>query len=350
MSLLKLVREKYKTISIVGMAKNTGKTMTLNHLIEEAIEESVTIGITSIGRDGESLDLVTETEKPKIFVEEGTLVATTADMLFMGDAKVEIISVTDYKTPLGSIIIARVKDSGYVQIGGPQTVKETKEVANKMLELGAEFVIIDGALDRISSAAPSVSEGTILSTGATLSRTVDKVIEETLHVVNLFKLPEIEDEKAKPLVENIIKSGKVCLINKDYELKPLKVRTALSCGNIIGDHIKEDTKYVVVSGSLVKNTIEDIIKTTRRYKDIKIIISDGTKVFIKPKDWIRFQHYGVKVEVLNSINLIAITTNPYAPEGYYFDPNDFLEKMRAYVKGVPVMDVVLGGDEYGIYE
>ncbi|MSS43939.1 hypothetical protein FYJ27_09395 [Anaerosalibacter bizertensis] len=326
------------------MAKNTGKTMTLNHLIGEAIDESVVVGITSIGRDGESLDLVTETEKPKIFVEEGTLVATTSDMLLLGDAKVEIISVTDYRTPLGSIIIGRVKDSGYVQIGGPQTVKETKEVANIMLELGAEFVIIDGALDRISSAAPSVSEGTILSTGATLSRNMNKVIEETLHVVNLLKLPEVKDEKARPLIEEIVESGKVCLINEDYEIEPLKVRTALSCGNIIGDHISEDTKYVVVSGSLVKNTIEDMIKTTRKYKNVKIIISDGTKVFIKPKDWLRFQRYGVKVEVLNSIELVAITTNPYAPQGYYFDPREFLEKMKGYVKEVPVIDVVLGGE------
>ena len=344
MSLLKLIRGKYETVSIVGMAKNTGKTVTLNYLIEEAIDESVVVGITSIGRDGESLDLVTETEKPKIFVEEGTLVATTSDMLLLGDAKVEIISVTDYRTPLGSIIIGRVKDSGYVQIGGPQTVKETKEVANIMLELGAEFVIIDGALDRISSAAPSVSEGTILSTGATLSRNINKVIEETLHVVNLFKLPEVEDEKARPLIKEIIESGKVCLINEDYEIQQLKVRTALSCGNIIGDHISEDTKYVVVSGSLVKNTIEDMIKTTRKYKNVKIIISDGTKIFIKPKDWLRFQRYGVKVEVLNGIELVAITTNPYAPQGYYFDPSEFVEKMKGYVKEVPVIDVVLGGE------
>lgn len=344
MSLLKLIRGKYETVSIVGMAKNTGKTMTLNHLIEESIDEGVMIGITSIGRDGESLDLVTETEKPKIFVEEGTLVATTADMLFLGDAKVEIISVTDYRTPLGSIVIGRVKSSGYVQIGGPQTVKETREVANIMLDLGAEFVIIDGALDRISSAAPSVSEGTILSTGATLSRNTNKVIEETLHVVNIFELPEVEDKIARPIIEEIMESGKVALINEAYEVESLKVRTALSCGGIIGESVDEDTKYVVVSGSLVKNTVEDIIKTTRKFKNIKLVITDGTKVFINPKDWLRFQRYGIKVEVLNRINLVAITLNPYAPQGYYFDPRDFLERMKGYVKEVPVIDVVLGGE------
>lgn len=342
--LLELVRGKYKTISIVGMAKNTGKTVTLNHLIEEAIEENITIGITSIGRDGESVDLVTETEKPKVFVEENTIVATTTDVLPLGDAKVELIKVTDFRTPLGAIVIGRVKDSGYIQIAGPQRVKEAKEISQIMLQLGAEFVIIDGALDRMSSAAPSVSEGTILSTGATLSRDMNKVIEETLHAVTLFKLPEVEDESTRCIIEEIMESGRVSTIDSEGKITPIKVKTALSCGNIIGDHIGKNTEYVVLPGSLVKNTIEDMIRTTKRYKDVTLVVKDGTKIFIQPRDWLRFKKYGIVVKVLNSINLVAITTNPYAPQGYFFNPSEFQDKMRNYVKDVPVLDVVLGGE------
>src|SRR5699024_720521 len=120
MALLELIYGKYKTISIVGMAKNSGKTVTLNFLIEEAINKNITIGVTSTGSDGEPFDLVTETEMPIIFVEKGPLVATTTDLLPMGDAKVEILEVTDYRTPLGVIVIGRVKDKGYIQIAGPQ--------------------------------------------------------------------------------------------------------------------------------------------------------------------------------------------------------------------------------------
>ena len=50
------------------------------------------------------------------------------------------------------------------------------------------------------------------------------------------------------------------------------------------------------------------------------------------------------VKALNSIDLIAITTNPYAPQGYFFNPGEFLGKMRIYAKDVPVLDVVLGGE------
>lgn len=146
--LLKNLSNKYKTISIVGMSKNSGKTVALNHLISEAIDEDIKLGIISTGRDGETVDVVTETEKPKIFAEVGTIIATTTEMLSLGDATIEIIYVTNYRTPLGEIIIGRVKDSGYIQIAGPQTISEIKEVSNLMLNLGAGLVIIDGALDR----------------------------------------------------------------------------------------------------------------------------------------------------------------------------------------------------------
>ena len=73
-----------KTMSIVGMCKNAGKTTMLNWLLEQGKLQGV-LGLTSIGRDGESTDIVTGTEKPGIFVREGTLIATAKDMLRLGD-------------------------------------------------------------------------------------------------------------------------------------------------------------------------------------------------------------------------------------------------------------------------
>ena len=342
--MLELINGKYKTISIVGMSKNSGKTVALNHLIGEAIDEGLPIGITSIGRDGESLDIVTETEKPRIFVEEGTLIATATGMLDLGDANIEIISVTEYRTPLGEIIIGRVRDGGYVQIAGPQRLSEIKAVSDIMLNLGAEFVIIDGALDRLSQAAPAISEATILSTGAVLSRDVNKVIEETIHVVNTLGLLAIEDQDVREIIRNIINENQIAVINENNQVDIIPLKTALNGGAIIGDHLRDDSKYLVIPGSLVKNTLEDLTRSTRRYKNIEIVITDGTKIFINPKDWLKFMRQGVKVKVLDKINLVGITVNPYAPQGYYFEPAEFLLKMKSYIKNIPVMDLILGGE------
>ena len=72
--------EKYKRISIIGMEKNVGKTTLLNKLIAD-IGKTKKLGLTSIGRDGEDIDVVTNTDKPRIYVREGSIIATGRDCL-----------------------------------------------------------------------------------------------------------------------------------------------------------------------------------------------------------------------------------------------------------------------------
>lgn len=64
----------YDSVSLIGMCKNAGKTTTLNQLIAELKRNGVSFGATSVGRDGESTDLVTNTVKPGILFYKGTIV------------------------------------------------------------------------------------------------------------------------------------------------------------------------------------------------------------------------------------------------------------------------------------
>ena len=324
------------------MAKNSGKTVALNQLIAETMEENITIGLISTGRDGEAEDIATETEKPKIFAEEGTYFATTTELLSLSEATVEIIEITDYRTALGEILIGKVKDSGYIQIAGPQSLNQIKELSQKILNLGAEMVIIDGAIDRRTAAAPSIADATILSTGAVLSRDINRVIEETIHIVNLFNLNVVEE--AREIISEYMEKDQIAIIDKEHIPHPINIKTAINCGDIIGENIDKNSKYLIIPGSLVKSTVENIIATNKNYKNIDIVVKDGTKIFIPPKDWLRFMRYGVNIKVLNPINLIAITLNPYSPQGYYFEPDILLEKTRYFIIDIPVINVMLGGD------
>ena len=343
MSLLNLIGDNHKIVSIIGMSKNSGKTVTLNHLIGEAMEEGIQLGLTSIGRDGESLDRVTETEKPRIFAEENTIVATTTALLAMGDANIELLKVTPYRTPLGEVIIGKVRSPGYIQIAGPQSLKDINHVCQIMLELGAKFVIIDGALDRKSSAAPTISDGTILSTGAVISRDVNRVLEETLHVLGILSLSQVDPED-KPLLEGLLQEDKLAVVSKGGDVEEIPLQTALGMGHKIGEYLDDDTRYLLIPGSLVKGTLEDLTRSTRKYKDVDIVVGDGTKIFIPPKDYLQFKRMGISIKVVHPIKVIGITINPYAPAGYYFEPGEFLERMRSFIKDIPVMDIMLGGE------
>lgn len=339
-----LVEKKYKIISVVGMAKNAGKTMTLNALIEEAVERNIRLGITSTGRDGEKQDLVTATEKPLIEVAAETLIATTEETFKFAEAKLEVLEVTDFYTSLGRIVIARARTSGYVEIAGPNTNEEMRLVAEKLLDYGAQLVIVDGAIDRRAAASPSVTEATILATGAVLSRDMDQVIERSLHQTRLFALPRVEDQEIRKLMTAMMGEKGYYLIDEQGGFQRLEIKTALNSGSYIGRALEEKTRYVVLPGSLVTKTLKDILSTTQRYKQVVFVVKDATKIFIDVKDFLYFEKMGVRIAVLDATLALAVTVNPYAPQGYYFNPQEFRDKMEQFLKPLPVFDVVLGGE------
>ncbi len=248
MGLLHDLSIKYKTLSIVGMAKNAGKTTALNYLIEEAIDEGVALGVTSTGRDGESQDLVTGTEKPRVYLDQDMLVAVPSLLYDLADAGLEVIKRTNYSTAIGTLLICRVREAGYVQIAGPVINAEQKMLCQDMLGLGSQLILIDGAIDRKSIASPDTSDAIILSTGAVLSRKLNKVVEETAHVVNLYRTPELEKGVIRDAIENNNFDDKIMLISDAGEIKKLDLVTGLGAAKEINGAIDEDTRYIY-SGS-----------------------------------------------------------------------------------------------------
>ena len=126
------------TVTVVGLCKNAGKTTALNRLRAEL--EGETLAVTSIGRDGERTDVVTGTEKPEIWVREGTLFATARGMLPLCDVTVEVLGSTDVSTPLGPVGVFRAKSDGYVQLAGPSAVGQLSALARVFRQLGCDPV------------------------------------------------------------------------------------------------------------------------------------------------------------------------------------------------------------------
>ncbi|KAB3541008.1 hypothetical protein F8154_00035 [Alkaliphilus pronyensis] len=323
------------------MAKNAGKTVVLNRLIEEAAELNTPIGLTSTGRDGERIDIVTLTEKPTIYIYEGTIVATAKATLLKSEAKLEILEVTDYNTPLGTVVIARALTNGLVEIAGPDTNSQIKKVAEKMRSFGAKLVIVDGAINRKTSAAPSITDATILATGAAVSRDINKVISETQHQVHLYSIEAIAPQDKMEIATKIINDKKYATIDKNFNITFIAISTSLNNGKTIAGYINENTNYVILSGSLVSKTIDDIISATPNYKRVVFVVEDATKIFISQRDWYLLAKRGVKINVVNKINVIAVTVNPLSPYGYGFPPEDFLNKMKQALLPLPVMDVMM---------
>ncbi len=342
MNLLSQLDTDEKIIAIVGMAKNAGKTVTLNHFIEEAEEQKRVLGLTSIGRDGERIDLVTQTQKPMIYVSRGTYFAT-AEMLFeTAEVKCEIIEVTPYNTAMGRMIIGRTLSDGYIQLAGPNTNRAIRDVSERMLALGANRVLVDGALDRHTSASPAISDACVLSTGAVVSREMSKTVQETVHKATLMQLKQT----LVPRMPWMHHFNKVHVINQKGEVKILdELKTALGAGKIIAEAITEETTQVVFPGALVNRTLKAIVENVSEASRIEFIVKDATKIFIEHRDWQLYMRQGIKISVLEPINLKMITVNPYSPSGYYYDRSAFIKALKKGIQGISIIDVMAIDEE-----
>ena len=179
-------RQPGRAVAIVGMTKNVGKTVTLNHLVKEFEKNKVVTGLVSAGYDGERFDRLTLKEKPRIYAPQGSMVATAEACFKAAEASLELIETTDFSTPLGPVCLGRVKGAGLVELAGPGSTASIKYIVDRFLELKAARVLVDGAINRLASASPLVTEAVVLATGASLGPTMADVIKKTLFRQKLF--------------------------------------------------------------------------------------------------------------------------------------------------------------------
>jgi hypothetical protein len=335
-TLLLDVIKKYKVISIIGLSKNVSKTTSLNHIIK-LLKNKYTIGVTSIGRDGEPYDAITELPKPKIIIEEGTIFATAEDSLKNSDIEVELIKGTDFTTPLGIINIYKAKKKGYVELAGPSINKQLKDLCNDMLKIGCDVIFIDGAFDRRSFATPLISDATILSTGASVSRNMENVVTQTSHIYDLFTLDVVKDDKIMKISKDILLTAQVGIINDDYSTNKLGESTALGSSKAIFNQLTKDAKYLVIKGAITDSILDEYI-INKKVKDLTVIATDPTKLFISKQVFYKFIKKEGCLKVLDRINLIAITVNPTSPLGYDFENDQFMRLLQERIN-VPIFNL-----------
>ncbi len=329
---------EFKTLSIIGMDKNVGKTTTLNYIIDES-KGLKTLGLTSIGRDGEEEDIVTSTHKPRIYIYTGTLIATAKSYLLDSDFTFEVLETTGINTPVGEIVIVRAISDGYVYLAGPSINTQLEYICKRLLYFGANLAIIDGALSRKSFASPKITEATVLCTGASVNRSMETVVKETIKTIDLLSIECEQDEEVLKLARKCFENSSVSIINDKLETFSLETITALDSSREILENIKEDTKYIVFKGVIDTKFIENLLKNCVNYNNIKLIVQDGTKVFISNDTYLKAKKKGLEILAVDKINIIFVTVNPTSPFGYTFDEERFITEIRNRTK-LPVKNVV----------
>jgi hypothetical protein len=350
-----------RRLALIGLAKNTGKTVALAALLRELQDTGRRVGVTSVGRDGEERDVIdARIEKPRIRLPGGSLVATTDVLLRASGLPHELLEETGIRTPLGQVLIASLRGPGAIEVAGPSAATDVRAVADAMLAFGAEQVLIDGAIDRRAASSPAVADGLIVATGAILDRDIDEVVLQTKDAVELVRLPRADDgtDTGRRLTElatagtNGASDGEAApngtrpslLLGEDLKAVALPPRFVLTAeaeqiAQLLDEH--PTARWLIVAGALPDRFLRNLVPSVqRRRRELIVVVADPTKAFLSKRgpEWYRRQ--GILLKTLNRIELQALTVNPLAPQSHRFDSAQLRGLLAEAIPGVPIFDVL----------
>lgn len=324
---------RHRSVAIVGLAKNTGKTECLNYILRHVKDAGRRVALTSIGIDGESLDQVSQTPKPEIKVYEDMVFVTSEKHYREKRLIAEVMDISTEQTSLGRLVTARAVSPGKVLLSGPAKAESARRLIEGMRRHSVDTTIVDGALSRLSIGSPTVTDAMILATGAALSCNIPQLTRMTKYVYDRIRLPQVAPELAERLAP--IESG-VWAVDKDGEVRNLGIPSIfMAVGHKERLFQYGNTLYVA---GVVSDNFMRFLRQQKNAAELTLVIRDFTKMFATMEAYYAYLKKGGRVEVLHSSKLLAVCVNPLAPNGYRLDSDELREAIQTSL-GVPAYDV-----------
>ena len=322
----------HRSLSIVGLEKNTGKTVCLNYILRRMNELGVPVGVTSIGVDGEQVDAVFATAKPEIVLYRDTHFITSEKHYLGRQLLSDIVGVDERRTSLGRLVTARVLLTGKVLLSGAATTGLLRHQIAELQSLGSRVAIVDGALSRLSLASPTVTDAMVLATGAAVSVSLQQLVARTRFVYRLICLDEVDDTLRQRL--NVIESG-LWAVGDDGEVHDLGIASVFLVAKAEGDLLRYGTT-LFAAGAVSDRLLKILVA---KGKGVTLIVRDFTKLFVTPEMYMEFTRRGGRLLVLQRSRLLALTLNPTSPQGFTLDSRSACHALADALQ-IPVYDVM----------
>lgn len=326
---------KYKSLSIVGLEKNTGKTECLNYVLRRLEHSGRRLALTSVGVDGEKTDRVTGTAKPETELYNSLIFITSEKHFRQKRISAEILEISTRSTALGRLVTARALAKGKVMFSGPADTLWLRQLISRMDAYNVDTTIVDGAISRLSHGSPAVTDSMILNTGAAVSASIPKLISHTKFVHELIRIPVFEGvgETNESLLTR--ESGLYAL-DENGTIHDLNIPSVF----LLKDHEQNLFRHgntLYVTGA-VSDRMLDFIRMQKFFKNTTLIIRDFTRLFVRPETYRAFINSGHQLRVLLSTKLLAVCVNPVSPAGYVLNSEELCAGLSEALQ-IPVYDI-----------
>jgi hypothetical protein len=352
-----VAKARIRRLSLIGLAKNVGKTTATNSLLEtllhERLYEASELALTSLGLDGEATDAMTGLPKPRYVPQAGLLVATTHEFLRQAEsegARFERLQQLPGRTVLGPVFLARVTQPGRVVIAGPTLLRDLRATLDQFGASGAKLGIIDGAINRLGAAAPTITDACLLCVGASVAATPELAARRSAGVFKRLMTPQSAHSDAYMKLQPHIRL--LCYNPNPPESEPLSCRGLAEPegeARWIVEQMHDDGEKEVVyflRGALTEELTQALLQQLpQRSATLRaeFVVEDATKIFCHPVTLSRLAARGLNTRVARVVRVLAITMNPYTSE-YSCTPQRFLDALLRELPEncPPVVDVVSG--------
>jgi hypothetical protein len=352
-----VAKASIQRLSLIGLAKNVGKTTATNHLLrtllDERLYEASELALTSLGLDGEATDAMTGLPKPRYVPQAGLLIATTNEFLRQAEsegARFERLQQLPGRTALGAVLLARVKQPGRVVIAGPTLLRDLRTTLDQFGASGAKLGIIDGAINRLGAAAPAITDACLLCVGASVAATPELAARRSADVFKRLLTPQSAHSDVYMKLQ--VHARLLCFSPNLRESESISFNELAEPENEarwIVQHMHNDVEKEVVfflRGALTEELTRALLQQLPQQpaaRQTEFVVEDATKIFCHPVTLSRLAARGLNARVARVVRVLAITMNPYTPE-YSCTPQHLLDALLRELPEncPPVVDVVSG--------
>jgi hypothetical protein len=222
-SLLDLARSAGRSsLFVVGTGKDVGKTVAMRAVADAAVARGLRVGMTSIGRDGEAVDVGDTLAKPRLFLRPGTLIATARHLLPPHPAS-ELLELTPWMTAAGAVVLVRVRGAAHYELAGPATATGVRACVARFAQLGCDQIIVDGALDRVAALAGG-TDAVIVAAGASAARTMEEAVDDVRALAARLRVPGVDERAPMLHVDGALTAAEAARLVSAREERQVVVR------------------------------------------------------------------------------------------------------------------------------
>jgi len=312
-------------IAIVGLSKNAGKTTFLNWYLHSMPDKSKPVGVTTTGRDGEDIDLLTTQKKPKVELPENTFFTSFTQVAQTHQSQIEVVTKLPFRVIGHHLWLYKAISPISTEVVGPATLSEQEALISLFADLHCRTILIDGSIDRKSIGLSEYITQIALVIGAAGGN-----IDVLTTTANIYRLYNQIPHKDIAKYENITYCANDTII--DTGIKSIYTKETL-----ILDILSKDTSWIYFPGAITPPSWQKLKKAFVDFSG-DIVFKSPLNINILPDD----------LETLaNSHNLYTrtpfplkmVAVNSFSPSNEHIDAGELKKQVERVFPFVEVVDV-----------